>query len=187
MVEAACQTYTAAATLSADPITLENENFWRIAGNLFVMSNAKLIAPCPEVAALVDLSKAIAGCSSHWDWASARAICDRLFDSGDGGEELGFSGAFRACEDWYDADQREVALRAAMQWHRVPKAFQAKMAEVVAGLMLAMPQAWVYPDEGNHLPQPWATCCTYVVAAIAHRVTDTDPGTNVDGGHRGFQ
>lgn len=184
MVQGAIQTYTAAAQLAGDPITPENKGFWQIAGNIFFAANGKLDPTGPEVARLVDLSKAIATTTHYEDWAGAAGVCERLFDELEGGNELGLSDDFMSVE-WHDEMQRSIALRKGMGFHRVPRAFKTAIGEVVARLMLATPDAWVM-DDGHQLPQPWAQCCTYVVYAIAERVKATrgDRGYIPDGQHR---
>jgi hypothetical protein len=167
MMDGARQAYTAAATLAGDPITAENEGFWQITGNLFVMSRCQLRASGPEIAELVTVAKAIADATTPEDWAGAAGICRRLFDAIDGGEELGLSDVFDI--DWHDPAQRETALRAGMQFHRVPRSYQRRLADVVARLMIAASDTWMY--EGKPLPQPWAQACAYVVYAVAERVT----------------
>ncbi len=169
MVAGIRQFNTAAAELAGDPITSANERFWGITGNIFQAANAKLDPEGPEIARLVDLSKAITTASQYEDWASASAVCERLFDDLDGGEELGLSDDFRNV-DWWDEMQRAAALRKGMGFHRVPRSYQVAVADVIAGLMLAMPDSWVMADTGHQLPQPWAQVCTYVVGAIAERV-----------------
>lgn len=179
MLDGAVQTYRAAATLAGDPITPENEDFWRIAGNLFVCSNGKLDPTGPEIGAFVSLANAIAQSSHVWDWASTRAICERLFDQLDGGEELGLSDDFMDVTDWNDVGQRGFALRKAMQFHRVPRAYQCAIADVVTQLMLAQPEMW--HCEGAQLPQPWAAVCTYVVYSMAERVKSVGLGRSGNG------
>jgi hypothetical protein len=79
--------------------------------------------------------------------------------------------------------QRHTALLKGMQFHRVPRAYQAPVADVVAKLMLAMLDTWNY--DGGQLPQPRAMTCTYVVYAIAERVKAAAGGfAVVDGSHR---
>ena len=167
LVEACREAYRAAAEMAGDPVTAQNEVFWQISGNLFQESAGTLDPAGPEVAALVALSKAIAASSQYEAWASTAGICRRLFDSSDGGEELGLSDDW--CDvDWRDDAKRATALRKGMHFFRVPGAFHSALATVVADLMLATPDEWNYED--RQLPQPWAMCCTYVAYAIAERV-----------------
>lgn len=173
------------ARLAGDPINEQNKMFWHIAWNLITYSYGAgcTIPPTgPEFARLVELSKAIIASSRYGDWASADALCDRLFEGLDGGEELGLSDEFYGV-DWRDETQRTAALIRGMRFHRVPKSFQPAVADLVSRMMLATDESWIF--EGTQLRQPWAQFCAYMVGAIAQRVKATDDGTGVwDGQHR---
>lgn len=165
------ETVVAARDLG-DPVDASNEGFWQIASNIIARAHGEGKNPefyaGPEMAELLGLAKAIA-VSAYWeDWASAHAICDRLFEDLDGGEEVGLSVEWTHVDDWNDLGQRGLALRFAMQFHRVPRAYQGAVADVITKLMFAMPDSWNY--DGGQLPQPWAQVCCYVVFAIAERV-----------------
>jgi hypothetical protein len=155
------------AELAGDPITAANREFWSVAGNIFTAAQHELEPEGEAVAAFIALSQRIARCSDASEWQATKGIGERLFDTLDGGEELGLSDAWYGT-DWHNVGQRLAALKHGMQFHRVPRRWQTSIADVVSDLMRATDNAWHH--EGHQLPQPWAQCCCYVTYAIALRV-----------------